>query len=215
MIKLWIEVILFTATSFWVGLSGALVPGPMLTVTISDSLNKGFRAGPLVVLGHVIVESCLIILLILGLGWLIKSDIAVMVIGTVGGLMLIYLGYHIARSQAPSQIPRDGKPVHKGGSVLSGIITSLSNPYFFIWWATIGWAFMLKGIELAGVAGILGFLVGHWTSDLSWYSFVSFFSSKGRHILPGKRYKILMVVCGIFLIILGGYFLYSAILNLT
>jgi threonine/homoserine/homoserine lactone efflux protein len=211
---LWIEVILFAATSFWVGLSGALVPGPMLTVTISDSLNKGFRAGPLVVLGHVIVESCLIFLLILGLGWLIRSDKAAMVIGSVGGLMLIYLGYRIARSPSPPQIPGDGKPVQTRGSVLSGIITSISNPYFFIWWATVGWAFMLKGIELAGVAGILGFLVGHWTSDLSWYSLVSFFSSKGRHILPGKRYKILMIICGIFLITLGGYFIYTAILNL-
>jgi threonine/homoserine/homoserine lactone efflux protein len=211
---LWIEVILFAATSFWVGLSGALVPGPMLTVTISDSLNRGFRAGPLVVLGHVIVESCLIFILILGLGWLIRSDKAAMVIGSVGGLMLIYLGYRIARSPSPSQIPGDGKPVQKRGSVLSGIITSISNPYFFIWWATIGWAFMLKGIELAGVAGILGFLVGHWTSDLSWYSLVSFFSSKGRHMLLGKRYKILLIICGIFLITLGGYFIYTAILNL-
>ncbi|MGZ4857194.1 MAG: LysE family transporter [Methanobacteriaceae archaeon] len=186
----------------------------MLTVTISDSLNKGFRAGPLVVLGHVIVESCLIFLLILGLGWLIRSNKAAMVIGSVGGFILIYLGFRITRSPNPSQIPGDGKPVQKRGSVLSGIITSISNPYFFIWWATVGWAFMLKGIELAGVAGILGFLVGHWTSDLSWYSLVSFFSSKGRHILPGKRYKILMIICGIFLITLGGYFIYTSIINL-
>ena len=214
MIKLWIEVILFAVTSFWVGLSGALVPGPMLTVTISDSIKKGFRAGPLVVLGHVIVESCLIIFLILGLGWLIRSDTAALVIGTVGGLMLTYLGYRIARSPTPSQIPGNGSPVQKRGSILSGIITSLSNPYFFIWWATVGWAFMLRGIELAGVAGIIGFLVGHWTSDLSWYSIVSFFSSKGRHILPGKRYKILMIICGIFLITLGAYFIYTAILTL-
>jgi len=213
-IKLWIEVILFAVTSFWVGLSGALVPGPMLTVTISDSVKKGFRAGPLVVLGHVIVESCLIIFLILGLGWLIRSDTAALVIGSVGGLMLTYLGYRIARSPTPSQIPGNGIPVQKRGSILSGIITSLSNPYFFIWWATVGWAFMLRGIELAGVAGIIGFLVGHWTSDLSWYSLVSFFSSKGRHILPGKRYKILMIICGIFLITLGAYFIYTAILTL-
>jgi threonine/homoserine/homoserine lactone efflux protein len=208
---MWIEVILFAATSFWVGLSGALVPGPMLTVTISDSLKKGFRAGPLVVLGHVIVESCLIIFLILGLGWIMGSDTAAKIIGSVGGLMLMYLGYRIAKSPTPSKIPGDGNPVQKRGSVLSGILTSLSNPYFFIWWATVGWAFMLKGIELAGAAGILGFLVGHWTSDLSWYSLVSFFSSKGQHILPGKRYKILMVTCGIFLITFGGYFIYTAI----
>ena len=49
---------------------------------------------------------------------------------------------------------------------LNGILTSVSNPFFFIWWATIGWAFIFKGLELAGIFGVLGFLVGHWASDL-------------------------------------------------
>ena len=209
---MWIEVILFAAASFWVGLSGAMVPGPMLTVTISDSLKKGSRAGPLVVLGHVIAETTLIILLILGLGWVIGSPWVTMIIGGVGGVMLIYIGYSIARSPVPEEIPGDGDPIEKRGSVLSGIVTSVTNPYFYLWWATVGWAFMLKGIELAGIIGILSFLVGHWGADLSWFSLVSFFTSKGRHVLPGKRYHIMMMICGVFLVFLGIYFIYSTLI---
>nr|WP_319373618.1 LysE family transporter [uncultured Methanobacterium sp.] len=209
---MWIEVILFAAASFWVGLSGAMVPGPMLTVTISDSLKKGSRAGPLVVLGHIIAETALIILLVLGLGWIIGSQWMTMIIGGVGGVMLIYIGYSIARSPVPEEIPGDGEPIEKRGSVLSGIITSVTNPYFYLWWATVGWAFMLKGIELAGIIGVLSFLVGHWGADLSWYSVVSFFTSKGRHVLPGKRYQIMMMICGVFLVFLGVYFIYSTLI---
>jgi threonine/homoserine/homoserine lactone efflux protein len=209
---MWIEVILFAAASFWVGLSGAMVPGPMLTVTISDSLKKGSRAGPLVVLGHVIAETILILLLVRGLGWAIGSKQVTMFIGGIGGLMLIYIGYTIARSPIPTEIPGDGEPVEKRGSVLSGIVTSVTNPYFYIWWATVGWAFMLKGIELAGIIGVFSFLLGHWGADLSWYSVVSFFTSKGRHVLPGKRYKIMMIICGVFLVFLGVYFIYSTLI---
>jgi len=209
---MWLEIILFATASFWVGLSGAMVPGPMLTVTISDSLRKGSQAGPLVVLGHVIAEISLIILLVLGLGWVIGSQTITMVIGGIGGVMLIYIGYSIARSPVPEEIPGDGEPIEKRGSVLSGVITSVTNPYFYLWWATVGWAFMLKGIELAGIIGVLSFLVGHWGADLSWYSLVSFFTSKGRHVLPGKRYRIMMIICGVFLGLLGVYFIYSTLI---
>ncbi|BDZ70196.1 LysE family transporter [Methanobacterium petrolearium] len=209
---MWIEVLLFAVASFWVGLSGAMVPGPMLTVTISDSLKKGYKAGPLIVLGHYIAEITLMILLVLGLGWAIGSKTATMIIGGFGGLMLIYIGYVIAKSPVPSKIPGEEESTEKRGSIISGIITSVTNPYFYLWWATVGWAFMLKGIELAGVIGVLSFLVGHWGADLTWYSLVSFFTSKGRHVLPGKRYKIMMIVCGVFLVLLGVYFIYSTLI---
>ena len=127
--------------------------------------------------------------------------------------MLIYIGYTIAQSPVPSEIPGDGEPVEKRGSILSGIMTSVTNPYFYLWWASVGWAFMLKGIELAGIIGVLSFLIGHWGADLTWYSLVSFFTGKGRHVLPGKRYRLIMIICGAFLIILGVYFIYSTVIT--
>jgi threonine/homoserine/homoserine lactone efflux protein len=206
-----IETFLFTATSFAVGLSGALVPGPMLTVTISDSVKKGFTAGPLVVLGHFLTEIALIILILAGLGWFIGSTKAAFIIGTLGGLVLVFMGYSISSSSNQlADISGNEKLPMRYGPILGGVITSISNPYFFIWWATIGCAFMFKGLELAGIFGLICFLVGHWSADLSWYSAVSFFTSKGSKIMTDHHYKIIMRVCGIFLIILGIYFVLSA-----
>lgn len=206
-----IEIFLFAATSFAVGLSGALVPGPMLTVTISDSLKKGFVAGPLVVLGHFIAELTLILIIFAGLGWFIGSSTAVFVIGTLGGFMMVMLGYRILGSSNSLKDVKEDNVISKGyGSVLSGVLTSISNPFFFIWWATIGWAFMFKGLELAGIFGVLGFLIGHGAIDLSWFSVVSFFTSRGSQVMTEKHYKIMMNASGIFLMILGIYFLLNA-----
>jgi len=209
-----IEILIFIATSFAVGLSGALVPGPMMTVTISDSLKKGFIAGPFVVIGHFLVELSIIILIFAGLGWFIDSNTAVFVIGTFGGFMMVVMGYRIiGTSNSLKEIKDDHEDdkVSKGyGSVISGILTSFSNPFFFLWWATIGWAFMFKGLEIAGIFGVLGFLIGHWASDLSWFSMVSFFTSRGSLVMTENHYKILMKGSGVFLMILGVYFLLNA-----
>lgn len=185
------------------------MPGPMLTVTISNSLEKGSIAGPLVVAGHIIAEIAILLLLVLGLGWLIGSSAASLLISTIGGLVLIFMGYRISQSSPPSlQDPVKGPG--KYGSMLGGILSSISNPYFYIWWVTIGWAFVLQGLEFAGLAGILGFMVGHWAADLGFYSLVSFFTSKGSDIISQKYYKPLMYGCGIFMIGLGVYFVLSA-----
>lgn len=205
------EIILFAGVSFATGFSGAVVPGPMLTITISDSVKKGFITGPLVVLGHFIAELSLIIFLLAGFTWLIGSSKATMIIGTVGGLILIYMGYTTSKSS----INLDNNALtgkfsnQKYGSILGGVMTSISNPYFFIWWVTIGWAFMFKGLELAGFIGLLAFLIGHWSADLSWFSLVSFFTSRGSEILTESHYKLIMKICGVFLAMLGVYFIIS------
>lgn len=208
------EIALLIATSFAVGLSGALVPGPMLTVTISDSVKKGFITGPLVVLGHFIAEIALIILIMAGFSWLVGSSIAAMVIGTLGGIMLIFMGYNTSKSPNILQNQTNkNRLAHRYGSVGSGVITSISNPYFFIWWATIGMAFMFKGLEIAGLIGLAGFIVGHWSADFSWFTTVSFLTSKGSKIMTEGHYQAIMKICGIFLIILGIYFLITAQIN--
>lgn len=206
-----IEVILFGLTAFAVGLSGALVPGPMFTVTISDSLKNGFKAGPLIVVGHFLVEIIVMIIIITGLGWLLGSNFAVFLIGTLGGLMMMFMGYKtIVSSNILKNLDENTVPSKSYGPILDGILTSLSNPFFFIWWATIGWAFMLKGFELAGLVGFFAFVVGHWTSDMGWFSAVSYFTSRGSRVMTENHYKLIIYVSGIFLVILGIYFVLNA-----
>lgn len=207
-----IEIVLFALTSFGVGLSGALVPGPMFTVTVSDSVKKGFIAGPRVVLGHIMAEILMMIVILAGLGQILGSQTAAFIIGIFGGIVLIFMGYNTSRSNTTlSNIKTEENEIQKYGSFLKGVITSISNPYFFIWWGTIGLAFMFKGLALAGIIGILAFSIGHWLADLSWFSIISFASSRGSKFMNDKTYKAVMVICGAFLVLLGIYFIFSQI----
>ncbi|MGB9978634.1 LysE family transporter [Methanobacterium sp.] len=207
-----IEIVLFALTSFGVGLSGALVPGPMFTVTVSDSIKKGFIAGPLIVLGHIMTEILMMVVILAGLGQILGSQTAAFIIGIFGGLVLIFMGYNTYRSNTVlSSIETEENGIQKYGSFIKGIITSVSNPYFFIWWATIGLAFMFKGLALAGILGILAFSIGHWLADLSWFSIISFASSRGSKFMSDKTYNVVMIICGIFLSLLGIYFIISQI----
>jgi threonine/homoserine/homoserine lactone efflux protein len=70
-------------TSFMIAFSGALMPGPFLTATISESSKRGFYAGPLMILGHGILELALVVALIMGLAPLLTSD-------TVFGIIALF-----------------------------------------------------------------------------------------------------------------------------
>ncbi|NLC10857.1 MAG: lysine transporter LysE, partial [Firmicutes bacterium] len=50
------DLLLLFSTAFLVGLSGALMPGPVTAVVAEHTLKKGIVAAPLVVMGHGLME---------------------------------------------------------------------------------------------------------------------------------------------------------------
>jgi len=55
------------ALGFFIGLSGALAPGPTLIATINASVRGGWTMGPKVTLGHMLVELLMVILIVAGI----------------------------------------------------------------------------------------------------------------------------------------------------
>ena len=198
--------------AFVLGFSGAMAPGPVLTTTISEVMKRGFKAGPLIVLGHAILEIALLTAVIAGLGAWITREGTMAVLGIVGGVLLIVMGAQMALTagrtadQALSAGGDPGSAVR--GPIVAGIVTSLSNPYWTIWWATIGLNFAAVALK-SGLVGLASFYTGHILSDLTWYSIVAAAVASGRRICPRGVYVGLFVLCGFALVGLGAYFLAS------
>jgi threonine/homoserine/homoserine lactone efflux protein len=192
---------------FVLGLTGAMAPGPLLTVTITQSAKKGGLVGPLIVLGHGILELALLLLIVFGLGNILHNNVLFAVISFLGGIVLIYMGLGAIKGlkgyTLTSGVDTEGKELHP---VLSGIIVSISNPYWFIWWVTIGMGYVMFAKTL-GVHGILAFFAGHISSDLAWYSFVSYGVSMGGKYFSTKIIKGVLFVCSLFLVFFGLFFL--------
>ena len=148
------DLIALFITAFLVGLSGAMMPGPLLTVTIAESARRGFKAGPLIVLGHAILELALIIALLAGLSFYLKKPLVTTVISIVGGAFLLFMGLNMIKDVLQGRITLEGSENNaaKGVNmhpVMAGILVSVSNPFWIVWWATI----ILCGLFLIGLGG--------------------------------------------------------------
>jgi len=194
---------------FVVGFSGAMIPGPLLVFVVSDTLKKGRWSGPLAIIGHALVELLIIVLIFYGLysfiqeygGW----------IYLLGGLMLAYMSYLLYRDSSSYPDFRGGEQkINRKlayGSIVGGVAFTLFNPSFPLWWATAGSALILEGMKQLGYFGMVLVVVGHWGSDLVYYSIVSSLISRGRQDTLKKVYQPLMIILAFFLAFLAAYFM--------
>ncbi|MBW2018682.1 MAG: LysE family transporter [Deltaproteobacteria bacterium] len=197
-------------TSFVIALSGALMPGPVLTVTISESSRRGFWAGPLIIVGHGILELALVILLLLGLGPYLSQDIVFGVVGLLGALILMWMALSMFRSIPSLKFNLASDADTRGNPVWAGILMSLANPYWIIWWATIGLGYIVYAMKF-GAVGVIAFFAGHISADFAWYSAVSLAISKGRSFISDRLYKGIIAVCASALVVFGGWFGFMSI----
>lgn len=211
------------ATAFVVGLSGAMGPGSLLVVVATETVRKGFWAGPAAVAGHAAVEVLMVSMLSLGLGKVLSYEKVLGVIGLAGGLMLFYFGYATLRTAKTatlslepaagllnSETKNDSQANPRRKSFMStsiaGMAASVSNPYWIIWWATVGAAYVATSSEF-GLVGPAAFFLGHIAADLAWYSLVSLAISTGARFFTDKTYRGILYVCGGFLFLFGAWFL--------
>jgi threonine/homoserine/homoserine lactone efflux protein len=192
-------------SSFVVGLSGALMPGPMLTVTIAEATRRGAWAGPLIVLGHGIIEFSLFIALVLGLGEILKHNLVFGIVGTGGALVLIWMGVNMVRGIKTATLKFQLDEGEQSRPVLAGLLTSISNPYFIIWWATIGLSYIAVS-QRQGIIGLGSFYSGHIMADVVWYCAVAAAVTAGKKIMNDRTYRWIIALCGGFLVCLGLYF---------
>ncbi len=192
-------------SSFIIAMSGALMPGPVLTVTISESSKNGFWAGPLVVLGHGILELILLVLLVAGFARWINEPLFLSLVGVIGGGFLLCMSLGMLKDVRELQLDLSTQRGFSGGPVTAGIVTSLSNPYWILWWATIGLGYVLVSMKW-GIAGVMVFFAGHILADLLWYSIISFLVSRGRQFINLQMYRGIVGTCAVVLMAFGLYF---------
>jgi len=207
---------LILGTAFVVGLSGAMMPGPLLAVSISEAARRGFRAGPLLVLGHAIVELVLVVALAWGLSEVLGQSLVTGIIGVVGGLFLLVMAFALLRQARKAVAPLQVNPQparHGRWLLVTGALLSVANPFWLIWWATIGTTWVLWSLAV-GTIGVVAFYIGHILSDLGWYSLVSLVVSRGRRLMSPRIYRGLLAVCGVALVGLGVYFMVSGAMSL-
>jgi threonine/homoserine/homoserine lactone efflux protein len=212
--------------------SGVLSPGPLFLANLIYGTKQGLHAGVKIAYGHTIVELPLIILLTLGIFRLFPFTLAnenLRIVGLIGGVAIVLfsitqIGSILKKRDINNNLlnTNDGtsrsllKKINRrseGGAVLVGIIFSALNPFFLIWWATVGLKLISDSVYSFGIIeGILILFSLHIWMDYVWLAITAYLISKGQSILK-QRFYYYFIICINFILV--SYGLYLLVVNIS
>jgi len=216
---------------FTVGISAAIIPGPMMFAAIAASIKNGWRAGPSIFIGHALVELAIFVIVLVGASSFLGETV-ITYLAIIGCLIMLLSGLVMIKSakkastmdisiSASSLNLSSGPPPARSvnsalnlrstlnlfsGPVSAGIVTSALNPFFVIWWLTAGSAIVLQEY-LIGIFAVAAFILGHWIADLGFLVAVSSSFSQGNKILSQRTHEIMVYLCGGFMALFGMWFM--------
>ena len=204
-----IQIIEFTILVIIISASGVMSPGPLFAANITYGLREGVKSGIKIAIGHSIVELPLVILLGIGAFSLEIFPEFRTIISIFGAITLfVFAGIQI------KTILKKNKNISvkpKQGPIVTGILLSALNPFFIVWWLTIGFKLISDAMLIWAFAGILIVFVFHIWMDFAWLGITAFLASKSRKIISNRNYKIMILLLSLTLIYFGITFLMDAI----
>lgn len=201
------EVLVFLLQAVGISLSGVMAPGAVTAATLAAG-TRNRHAGGLIAVGHGIVELPLMLLIVAGAGAVFEIPSVRIAIGLAGGGFLLWMAAQMAREARHPGQQAEAKTARS--PVVTGMVLSGSNPYFLLWWATVGLALATQAYEL-GVLAFALFAGVHWLCDLLWLEVLSQASFRGRSLLKGRAQPIVLGICAAAMAIFGARFVFSAL----
>jgi threonine/homoserine/homoserine lactone efflux protein len=201
--------------SFGMAIGAVLTPGPVTTAIISQTPRTGWITGPLVSIGHAFLEFLMVVFITLGLSRILGAPAVKTAIALLGGLLLLWMGGGMLLNALKGRLrlpERDNESEKLDYSKLMGIgvITSLTNPFWFAWWMTAAAVYLLQA-KAVGLMPVLGFYLGHISADFLWNTTLSTAVGGTKKLITNKVYAGLISVCSLFLIYLAVKFLMAGI----
>ena len=189
-----------------ISFSGVVAPGPMFAVTLAKSYRSPW-AGTFLALGHAVVEIPIILFIYFGFAQFFQKHSVQIGLAIIGGVMILWMGISMFLDRL--KIVGHGKELPYS-SFVAGIIMSALNPFFLLWWATVGSLLVMQFLNF-GIYGLVVLIMVHWLCDLVWLTFVSHFIFRTHHFL-GARFQVwLFTATALFLSGFGVYYIFQGI----
>lgn len=202
----------FAGEVILVSAPGVLSPGPLFFTNIIYGSKQGVTAGIKIAFGHTIVEFPLVIALALGLftfSHVFANNENLKIISIVGGIAIVAFAFTQIISITKGKVNRQNACVGIGakkGPILLGVIFSALNPFFLIWWLTVGIKLISDSIQFFGFAiGILFLFLFHIWMDYAWLMITSYLIYRGVSVLKTKFYSAFFISISTILIFYGVY----------
>jgi len=183
------------------GMVAGLSPGPMLILTVTETLKYGKKEGFKVAVSPLITDSTIILTTLLALSTFARHTHAIGLISIFGAFYLIYLGLENFRNKKDRF-----KIAVKKEALKLGIVTNLLNPNTYLFWISVGDPIILKALE-NDASAIIPFLLGFYAFLIGSMMSVVLLVDKSKTFDKSKHYSYIIRILGIFLIFFALTFL--------
>ena len=207
----------FLATVVVVTASGALMPGPLFAANLLQGSKGGAKSGFMISVGHTLVELPLVMLIGAGISRLLNLPGFSTVVGLIGGSALILFGVFQIRDVAGSSFniePIADAKLHKRSLMLGVGLTGL-NPFFIVWWLTVGLGLVVQAVEFGTLLGVLIMYISHVWMDYAWLTGIAYLSARGKMLLKARGYRLLLAALALLLVYFGVGFVARAMFQIN
>jgi threonine/homoserine/homoserine lactone efflux protein len=188
-------------TGVSLGFSAGIGPGPLTTLVITTTLERGFAAGLRIAIAPLLTDLPIILACL----WIVNAlrpEIAAL-LAIAGGLYLIWLGIKTLRSAQHAVLAGAlHSSVRPREDLWRGFLVNLLSPNPWIFWLGVGGPILTEAWGITPV-GALGFLVGFYSLLVGCKIALAWLVAGGRRYLTNSWYRRLLAASGLLLIGFG------------
>jgi threonine/homoserine/homoserine lactone efflux protein len=188
------------------GLSAGLMPGPLMTLIITQTLRHNVKEGVLVALAPLLTDVPIILLTYVVLQRLSAFDRILGGIGAVGAAYVLYLSWETIRT---GPVLVDDTP-DQARSLMKGALVNALNPHPYLFWATVGVPFMLKTRQESPMA-MWSFVILFYILLVGSKVAIAVIVGRLRTFLEGRWYRYVMRTLGVLLAVFALFLLWDAL----
>lgn len=207
--------VLAVALTWWlISLTGVLMPGPVGALAVSEGARRGVIAGVLITAGHAVAELAILVVLGVGVVNVLRQSAVIGTVGVLGGVVLAWMGWGIISAAWRDLLDPPAATGNTGAGlalVRAGLLSTVGNPYWLLWWLTVGASYFIAFHRFGLAALIVLFYLGHLSLDLGWNAVLAFTVGAGRGRIQRGVYRGVLAACGAFILAMSAYFILSGI----
>jgi threonine/homoserine/homoserine lactone efflux protein len=185
----------FLALGMGLGLTAGLTPGPLLALVVAQTLRHGTREGLKTALAPLITDLPIVVLVIVAIAFLSRSQVVVGWISMAGAVFVAYLGIDTIRSRPPDP----DLPQQPAKSWFRGAAVNALSPHPYLFWFRVGGPILLRARD-EGPAEAAAFILGFYGCLIGSKALSAVLVGRSTGFLRGRAYRAVLALLGAALI---------------
>jgi threonine/homoserine/homoserine lactone efflux protein len=196
----------FLSIGVILGLSAGFMPGPLLTLVISETLQHNTKAGVKVALAPVITDFPIVVLTLFVLAKLANFHGILGGLSLIGGFVILLMGYKSIRIKGVELNFQNTKPK----SLAKGVLVNILSPHPYLFWFGVGGPIMTKAMNQTIIAPLV-FILSFYFCLVGSKVLLAILTGKSKSFLSGNIYIFIMRFLGLVLCVLALILFYDGL----